>query len=128
MPVLFFTWSAFAILGLFFSFFLKINCLGNAARENESGERRVERGRKIRGRERERFVPTMATVGMLNTSGSLSGNYLEARHWPIVSRGKSNFTGLLASRRALWSRKTTKLEKLFSTPEINDHELVFDGV
>lgn len=54
---------------------LKINCLGNTTRENESGERRVERGREIRG-ERERFVPTMATVGMLNTSGSLSGNYL----------------------------------------------------
>lgn len=78
--------------------------------------------------ERARFVPTMATVGMLSTSGSLSGNYLSRCHWAIASRGKSNFTGLLASRRALWSRKTTKLEKLFSIPEINDHELVFDGV
>lgn len=87
---------------------------GNRERERES--------------ERERFVPTMATVGMLNTSGSLSGNYLLPCYWAIGSRGKSNFTGLLASRRALWSRKTTKLEKLFSTPEINDHELVFDGV
>ncbi len=47
---------------------------------------------------------------------------------PSYPRGKSNFTGLLASRRALWSRKTTKLENLFSTPEINDHELVFDGL
>lgn len=90
-----------------------------------------ESGRERQGqreREGERFVPTMATVGMLNTSGSLSGNYLLLRDWATGSRGKSNFTGLLASRRALWSRKTTKLEKLFSTPEINDHELVFDGV
>lgn len=86
-------------------------------------ERDREREREIEG-----FVPTMATVGMLNTSGSLSGNYLLRCYWATGSRGKSNFTGLLASRRALWSRKTTKLEKLFSTPEINDHELVFDGV
>lgn len=109
------------------SFVPKINCLGNTSGEKERGRERGERGRDKRG-ERGRFVPTMATVGMLNTSGSLSGNYLSLCHWAIVSRGKSNFTGLLASRRALWSRKTTKLEKLFSTPEINDHELVFDGV
>lgn len=32
---------------------LKINCLGNTTRENASGERRVERGGEIRGRERE---------------------------------------------------------------------------
>lgn len=96
-------------------------------RKREGERERGERGREIQG-VRERFVPTMATVGMLNTSGSLSGNYLLLCYWAIVSRGKSNFTGLLASRRALWSRKTTKLEKLFSTPEINDHELVFDGV
>lgn len=65
----FFTWSAIPT-----SFVLKINCFGNATREDERGERRVERGCEIQGRGR--FVPTMATVGMLNTSGSLSGNYL----------------------------------------------------
>lgn len=121
MPVIFFLRQQLAT-----SFVPKINCLGNAARERER-EREKER-KRARESERERFVPTMATVGMLNTSGSLSGNYLLPCYWAIGSRGKSNFTGLLASRRALWSRKTTKLEKLFSTPEINDHELVFDGV
>lgn len=122
MPVLFFLGQQLAT-----SFVPKINCLSNTTRETERGREKGERGREIQGG-RERFVPTMATVGMLNTAGSLSGNYLLLCYWAIVSRGKSNFTGLLASRRALWSRKTTKLEKLFSTPEINDHELVFDGV
>lgn len=65
----FFTWSAIPT-----SFVLKINCFGNATREDERGERSVERGCEIQGRER--LVHTMATVGMLNTSGSLSGNYL----------------------------------------------------
>lgn len=60
--------------------------------------------------------------------GSLSGDWAGGCDWPRMSHGESNFTGSPASRRALWSRKTTKREKLFSTPEINDHELLFDGL
>lgn len=40
----FFTWSAIPT-----SFVLKINCFGNATREDERGERRVERGCEIQG-------------------------------------------------------------------------------